>query len=61
MSINLELNESFMHLSFSHIYREYNKEVDALSKEVVGNIDGRLHFEEYIEDVIINKGVLKLF
>ena len=51
----LELKESFIQLSFSHIYREFNKEADVLSKEAAGHMDGLMHFEEYVENLVIDK------
>jgi hypothetical protein len=38
----MELAKNFKDLSFQHIYRDHNKEADALSKRALNEVEGRL-------------------
>jgi len=51
----------FSFLSFSHIYREHNKDADTLSKRGLGGQVGILHFIEKVGSDIIREGNIKLF
>ena len=55
------LESSFLSLDFSHVYREYNKKVDGLSKEALSMAPGLLDFTEICEGEIVGNGSMKLF
>lgn len=57
----LELKNSFSSLHFCHIYREFNREADLLSKEAVGYFNGMIFFEESVNNIIIEKGFHTFF
>jgi hypothetical protein len=43
----LDLCKKFQRLSFHHIYREFNKEADKLSKEALRAPEGRITFYQW--------------
>ena len=49
-----ETINNFSYISFTHTYREFNYAVDGLSKFAVGDMDGILHFEELIDDNMVD-------
>ena len=57
----LELKDSFALISFSHIFIEFITVAHALPKEVVGLMEGIIHFEEIMEEIVIDSGVIALF
>ena len=48
--------ESFIELSITHIYREFNKDIDLLSKKVVEIDEGTMLFEEIFDNSVISEG-----
>jgi ribonuclease HI len=44
-----ELTKSFNTISFSHIYREQNKEADFLSKKAIQMQEGKISYNQWIE------------
>ena len=56
-----ELMNHFLSLHFLHVYREYNKREDSLSKEVFSMAVVFFIFTEFYEGEIIGNGSLQLF
>ena len=50
----------FNNLSFHHIYREFNKMADGLSKRAIGLVGGVIDWEELFEGSVIDSGQLSL-
>ena len=48
----------FNGVSFQHIYREYNDVVDRLTNVGIGNIDGFIHFEAWLNSSLSRAGRL---
>ena len=46
--------ERFSFISFLHIFREVDSEDDRISKLVVGNMDGIIPFEDFMEDIMVH-------
>jgi ribonuclease HI len=44
-----ELTKSFSTISFSHIYREQNKEADLLSKKAIQMQEGKITYNQWVE------------
>ena len=44
-----ELTTSFRTLKFAHIYREHNREADALSKNALQPPEGKIIYNKWIE------------
>ena len=55
------LMKQFHGLSFKHIYRIFNMEVDALLKEAAGDIMGSILFKEFVDGVLIDEGYYRFF
>lgn len=55
------LVSQFSNTSFQHVYREYNKEADQLSKRGLSCTMGSLYFEEYLGSTVISNGVHILY
>ena len=53
-----ELSASFISIDYQHIYREYNKKADILSKEGLKMAFGLLSFTKYCEGIVIGEGKL---
>ena len=51
----------FINLSFLHIYWEYNKQEDGLSKQAIGLGGGVIAWEEHSEGCIIDSRQMSLF
>ena len=51
-----QLIGKFKYISFFHVYREFNVEVDSLSKEALFLAPGSLHFMEFTEGECIGMG-----
>ena len=47
--------------SFSHIYMCFNKEVDALSKDAIGDLFGSIQFLEFLDGLLIDSSVYQVF
>jgi hypothetical protein len=43
----LKLMGRFHNLAFQHIYRNFNKEADSLSKQALEDIEGNLHLQKW--------------
>ena len=56
-----KLESSFLSLDFSHVYREYNKKAEGLSKEVHSLASTLLQFIEICEGKTVGYGSLQLF
>lgn len=56
-----KLIKVFEGISFKHIYRDLNKDVDRLSKLVIGPMTGNLLVKEYVNGVCIRQSHLPLF
>ena len=56
-----ELRNHFLSLHFLHVYMEYNKREDSLSKEALSMATGFFIFTEFYEGEIIGNGSLQLF
>ena len=52
---------SFLDLSFTHIYREYNRIVDRLSKTALTFSQGNGYFSEFMEDHLVSCDYFQLF
>ena len=50
----------FNNISFLHIYREYNKQDDGLSKQAIGLGGGVIAWEEHSEGCTIDSGQMSL-
>ena len=48
----------FNGISFQHIYREYNDVVDRLTNVGIGDIDGFIHFEAWLNSSLSRAGRL---
>ena len=46
---------------FYHIYREFNSKADDLSKWAIGPGEGKIVWEENIEDCLVDSGTLYLY
>jgi len=44
----IELKKSFKEISYSHIYREHNKEADSLSKKALLKIEGKIEYNLWV-------------
>ena len=55
------LISSFTHVDFSHVYREYNKRVDTLSKAWLNAVSGHLTFTEICEGEHLEEVRIQLF
>jgi hypothetical protein len=44
-----ELKKSFREISYSHIYRELNKEADSLSKKALLKIEGKIEYNLWVD------------
>ena len=55
------LLSSFTHVEFSHVYREYNKRADSLSKEGIKEVVGYLTLSEICEGEAMEEVRLQLF
>ena len=53
--------KEFSWISFDHVYREFNKDADDLSKMVLGDMDGLIHYSFVLEGVVIEAGSLDFF
>ena len=47
----------FQDIAFKHIHREFNDIADDLSKLTFGEIDGFLHYEGFMEDLMTDEDV----
>jgi ribonuclease HI len=56
-----ELIKSFLDISFGHVYREYNVEVDHLSKMSLKEPEGRITFSQWTNGVEGPKHFLSLY
>ena len=56
-----ELKQWFSDKALAHIYRYFNCVAGSLSKKVVGHMDGFMHFEEIVDDCMIDKGSIVIF
>ena len=50
----------FLGTAFHHIYREFNTKVDSLSKKAIDDKIACLFFEELLDGIVIDSGVLKV-
>ena len=57
----MELKAFFHTLYFHHVFREHNKRVDSISKEVIPMDVGLLSFAENYEEIAIGEDKLQLF
>ena len=57
----MDLKAFFHTLYFHHVFREHNKRVDSISKEVLPMVVGLLSFTEYYEEIAIEEDKLQLF
>ena len=55
------LIDHFINLSFLHIYHDYNKLVDSLSKEDIDLRGGMISWEEHIVGCLTISGQMSLF
>ena len=55
------LKLSFSYISFNHIYRDLNSQVDSLLKKVIGAMDGILHFLELFDDQMMDLGEFHIY
>ena len=51
----------FSHITFQHIYRELNDEVDRLSKKGIGELDGNIYFKELRDEMPVQSDRLRFF
>ena len=51
------LISSFQQISLSHFSRRFNMEANQLSKQVVLQKEGYMHYQEVLEGSIINEGM----
>ena len=51
----------FSHITFQHIYRELNDEVDILSKKGIGELDGNIYFKELRDEMLVQSDRLRFF
>ena len=56
-----DLQNSFIHLHFAHVFREFNVKVDGLSKEALHLDSGSLHFMEFTEGECTGLGSFQLY
>ena len=56
-----ELRNHFLSLHFLHVYMEYNKREDSLSKEALSMLVGLLTFAKFFDGESIGYGSLQLF
>ena len=56
-----ELESSFLHLDFLHVYREFNVKADGLSKEALSLASGLLLYSEFTEGECIGNGLIQLY
>ena len=52
---------SFTHVDFSHVYREYNKREDTLSKAGLKEVSGHLTLSEICEGELLEEVRIQLF
>jgi ribonuclease HI len=46
-----ELIKNFQEISFAHIFREFNKEADFLSKQAIQEPEGRITFFKWVDGI----------
>ena len=51
----------FTSISFLDIYRIFNTKTYTLSKLVVGDMDGLINFEEFLDDTLIDSESISVF
>ena len=51
----------FANISFNRLYRELNSEPDRMSKDGVGEMDGVIHYEEFLDLVVEEGGSYRFF
>ena len=56
-----DLKKSFQSITFKHIYRVFNEDVDSLSKESIGDMVGHIQFYEFGEGVMDDDGFCSCF
>ena len=56
-----KLISSFQDLSFTHVYREYNRTADRLSKKALSFTQGKGCMMEYIENLLVSQDFFQLF
>ena len=56
-----ELKQWFSDKALAHIYRYFNCVADSVWNKVVGDMDGFMHFEEIVDDCMIDKGSIVIF
>lgn len=55
------LTACFVSISCQHILREANRVADQLSKEALGPISGFMHFNEFLDGVLVDQGNIQTF
>ena len=56
-----ELESSFLHLDFLHVYREFNVKADGLSKEALSLASGLLLYSEFTDGECVGNGTIQLY
>ena len=57
----MDLKVWFSCLSFTHLYHEFNSVADSLSKMDLWEMDGLIHFEEWLEEELIESRSIDFF
>ena len=57
----MELKAFFHTLDFHHVFREHNKRVDNISKEVLPMVVGLLSFTKIYEEIAFGEDKIQLF
>ena len=55
------LISQFDSITSNHIYRIFNKDADALSKEVIGDFSGFILFSKWVDESLIDSGIYSVF
>ena len=55
------LKKEFSWISFDHVYNEFNQDVDDLSKLVLGDMDGLIHYYFILDGAVTEAGSLVFF